>query len=493
MCIRDSYGGAAFWPGVGWLVAQNGYEFSTYFINPHDATDAYNFGCCNPHNLYRVASWYQASANIDPEPNITGIANSGLDFDPVDANTLYEGKTYVWKSTNRGTSWTKIGITGSASLLFVKVAPSNAQHIYAVDGNRVIWFTTNGGSSWTQGATVSGLNMLAVSPANENTLYIVATTGMYESTTGGASVTQLAGFPSVNADWVIVDPAATSTIYASLHGGGVLVSQDGGSTWQQLGNLLPPVIPSASWMAEQGGNLYFGTYGMSIWEMNTQSQPLCGQSTLTPASLTLPSASGSYQVELFIASSCSWTASSNVNWATINIYGVSSGHAIMTVTVTDNQSGSSARSGTLTIAGQSIPITQQNGTDYVSNGAVVTMQNGNGCATLNSSTETIYTSTCVSGQANQQFNLTLISGQMYFIANGSNCYNVYGDAVQIGSKVAGYACGNYGDEMFVFQPQSNGTWLLKGNDSQACLSTTSTGTTLQICSSSDTSQTFTIK
>src|SRR5439155_1078934 len=55
--------------------------------------------------------------------------------------------------------------------------------------------------------------------------------------------------------------------------------------------------------------------------------------------------------------SCSWTAVSNVSWITIT--GGASGTGIGTVTYSvATNSGSTARTGTLTIAGQTVTITQ---------------------------------------------------------------------------------------------------------------------------------------
>ena len=223
--------------------------------------------------------------------------------------------------------------------------------------------------------------MMAVSPASENTVYIANSAGMLQSTDGGNTVTQLPGFPSVGSSWVTVDPVVPTQIYASVSNGGqVLVSQDSGNTWKQLGSELP--LNDPSWMTVAGRNLYAGT-GADVWEINLQSKPICSEVTFNPPSFLVPSAAGTYPLEMFITASCPWTATSSQPWATIQTNGQSTGHAIMYVTVGDNTSGSAAREARLTIAGKPVSVAQSYGPDPVQNGNVVTISRGSECFTVN--------------------------------------------------------------------------------------------------------------
>src|SRR5262249_52019996 len=148
---------------------------------------------------------------------------------------------------------------------------------------------------------------------------------------------------------------------------------------------------------------------------------------------------GSYVMELFIASSCAWTATSNVSWATFDTFGVGSGHSRMLIKLANNTTGP-ARSGNVTIAGRSIPITQLAGPDPVVDGAVDQLQNGSGCLTRNTSNQTLYTSACAWNKSSQKWSLRQASGLDYAVANAGNCIDVYNNAGQIGSQVAGYGC-----------------------------------------------------
>jgi hypothetical protein len=491
------YYGVHFTPGVGWTTAPNGYEYQSFYVNPHNPKDVYLF---DSGNLYRVANSSAVYADIDPLPSLSSNP-SAVEFDPVSATTLYEGKENLYKSTDSGTTWQTITIPGTTGMIqFVKVAPSNPQHLYVV-ANNLTWVSTNGGASWNGGASVAGTNMIAVAPSNENLVYYATSSGLFESVNGGISATQLSGFPNVSAQSVVLDPSSASNVYVALSNTGVLVSQDSGNTWSQLGALLPLVQPN--WMQLQGHNLYLGT-GSGVWEMNTQGLPLCGQTTITPQKIVAPSGAGTYPVELSIASTCSWTNTNNVSWATPSSTS-GTGRSIFKIALAQNTTGAK-RTGTVTVAGVSIPVTQLGQGEGVNDTAIVTLANGDGCLTI-TATGKLKAAACVGGQTDQQWtlhsaatrdfsspfwNLQLSDGLNYFVSNGSNCLDVTNGAIQIGSKLAGVQCGYGENETFNFEPQTNGKWLIAGLDSGLCIDAIKTTTSLKTCAATNTAQAFTI-
>jgi hypothetical protein len=70
-------------------------------------------------------------------------------------------------------------------------------------------------------------------------------------------------------------------------------------------------------MSAVGGNLYAGTLA-GVWEMNLGGQPVCSQKTVNPSGLTVPSTGGTWRFDLFIAGSCSWTATNPRGYSCIN-------------------------------------------------------------------------------------------------------------------------------------------------------------------------------
>jgi photosystem II stability/assembly factor-like uncharacterized protein len=176
----------------------------------------------------------------------------------------------LFKSTNGGTSWTKISSTTFATNYFnpCDVIPvSSTIIIYAVGSNGStlggIYRTTDGGTSWNKIASNLptanyGRVALAPDPNNANNLFAVFEStditpagdaglkGIYKSTDAGANWTQLASPPKIlstgnmsylkdqgSYDNVIaVDPNNSNNIYVG--GIDMMKSTNGGTSWSQL-------------------------------------------------------------------------------------------------------------------------------------------------------------------------------------------------------------------------------------------------------------------
>jgi hypothetical protein len=80
---------------------------------------------------------------------------------------------------------------------------------------------------------------------------------------------------------------------------------------------------------------------------------------VSPDSATLPAAGGPRTFTVTTIGGCAWTASSAASWAAITSAATGSGSGRVDVQVDTN--GDAARSGTLTIGGQSIPLSQSAG------------------------------------------------------------------------------------------------------------------------------------
>jgi hypothetical protein len=92
----------------------------------------------------------------------------------------------------------------------------------------------------------------------------------------------------------------------------------------------------------------------------TQS-PGCSYS-VDPETRSVAATGGTSSVRVITAAACSWTASSNVPWITIQ--GSSSGVGSADVTFSASATEGAARTGTLTIAGRTVTVTQDQGCQY---------------------------------------------------------------------------------------------------------------------------------
>ena len=172
----------------------------------------------------------------------------------------------VWRSTDAGDTWKKLGLEDSQHISRIRIHPKNPDHVYLAamghlfgpNETRGVYRSTDGGDSWERILFVSddvGAVDLAMDPTNPRILYasfwrIRRTpyslesggegSGLYKSIDGGDSwelLSENEGFPEapLGIIGVAVSPTNNQNIYAMVEAedGGVLRSRDGGKTWSR--------------------------------------------------------------------------------------------------------------------------------------------------------------------------------------------------------------------------------------------------------------------
>lgn len=218
--------------------------------------------------------------NASTAPFTTRLAMGLAD---ATGNTVYtHSNTKVYKSTNFGTSWTALGISGlPTTSLFIRnvaAAKSNASVVGVVASGGRVFLSSNGGSTWTTPAALpnNGLSLsdLTFDPTNHNIIYVgsVAPDGtknhLWKSTDFGASWTVIEnGLPAgVPVNTVTVDPGSSSTLYAATHLG-VYRSTDAGASWARFGAGMPLVEVTDVQILPDSSLVRAATFGRSVWEL----------------------------------------------------------------------------------------------------------------------------------------------------------------------------------------------------------------------------------
>ena len=199
-----------------------------------------------------------AVAPNDPRTIYVGTGEADMRSDIAYGDGMY-------KSTDGGTSWTHIGLTDTKQIGAIVVDPRNANvvyaaalgHAYGPNAERGVFKTTDGGKTWAKVLYKNpdtGATALAMAPDDPSVLYAAlwqtrrppwnvyppsngAGSGLYKSTDGGATWTQLTqGLPAhLGRIGLSISPAAPHRIYANVDSspglGGIYRSDDEGATW----------------------------------------------------------------------------------------------------------------------------------------------------------------------------------------------------------------------------------------------------------------------
>lgn len=195
----------------------------------------------------------------------TGETNPG-------GGSIVFGGTGLYRSTNSGETWKRVGLKTSGAFGRIAVDPSNPKIIYAAaagnlfvpGGERGLYRSTDGGTTWKRilrGANATtGAVDIAVDPQNPKNLlaamwdhrrlpthrvYAGPGSGVYRSTNGGNTWTRITEGPvaspvgetgRIGVAFAPSDPARAYAIVSNKLDGeavGLFRSDDGGATWTQ--------------------------------------------------------------------------------------------------------------------------------------------------------------------------------------------------------------------------------------------------------------------
>ncbi len=209
--------------------------------------------------------------------------------DPNDPDkTIWVGTGEIWtrnsvsigdglyKTTNGGDTWNKIGFEKSERISSIVINPKNSKEVYvgvlgALWGDsdeRGVYKTTDGGETWNKilyTNTSTGISDLLMDPNDPNTLYASmwefrrtgwsfnsggANSALYKSIDGGKNWNKIhSGFPEGNLGriGIAVAPSNTKILYAAIESEddkskGLYRSDDAGKNWKQLNNDFELVV-----------------------------------------------------------------------------------------------------------------------------------------------------------------------------------------------------------------------------------------------------------
>ena len=193
------------------------------------------------------------------------------------STTLYGGFADVYKSTNKGDTWTNLN-SGVGAIEYIENFGNN---LYVIGANSVKKSNNDGGSWSTVSQPEAGAKMNSISLDQNNTNTVYATVNGYvdgskvfKSTNGGSTWTNIsAGLPNILAKQVVLKQNQGQEILFLGTELGVYFKV-GTDNWTKLGQGLPNVVVSDIEINYNQDKLVVGTFGRGLWEISILNSTL---------------------------------------------------------------------------------------------------------------------------------------------------------------------------------------------------------------------------
>ena len=253
-----------------------------------------------------IDDWPMKVEGIDKNDRALFYAPFALD--PSRAGVIYYGTHRLYRSTDRGESWTPIsgdltkGADTRGRISAIAVAPSDAKTIYVGTSDGLVQVTTNRGQTWTNITRPPlpnrWVSRIAVSPTDPRVAYVVfngfnthtpdAPGHVFKTTDRGRTWRDISGdLPDVPALSIVLDPNAPGTIYIGTDVG-VFRSTDDGGHWELFGKGMPPVPVVDLYLHSQRKLLFAATHGRSVYRISLGSTAATPTSTPTSGPTPTP-------------------------------------------------------------------------------------------------------------------------------------------------------------------------------------------------------------
>ena len=189
-----------------------------------------------------------------------------VSFDSAGSVVYLAASSGFHRSTDGGRTWRRTKGDFVRFPADIAVDPASPERLYVATGEQFL-VSSDGGLTFTETFPIGrrGLFFRIDTSRDGNVVYLPDGAKMYRSTDHGASWQERGAFPvaGINADAIAVDPSDPAVVYVSLLDQGILVSRDGGATWQLVSSdpsvsqvvhiAIDPSNPQCLWAATMTG------------------------------------------------------------------------------------------------------------------------------------------------------------------------------------------------------------------------------------------------
>ncbi len=222
---------------------------------------------------------------------------------PTDPTILYFGTYRIWRTTNRGDSWTPISndltrnlaTSGFSTITTIDISALNPNRIIAGTDDGRVHLTTTGGATWSDisvGLPLRWITRVAFDPFQPNTVYVTVSgfrwdephPHVFKSENSGGNWQSISGnLPQLPVNAIVVDPGKQNRIFVGTDAG-IFYTENGGQFWSGLSNGIPNVPVTSMKIHHPTRSLIIGTYGCSAYKLNLGNLTSIEEQLNTPGS-----------------------------------------------------------------------------------------------------------------------------------------------------------------------------------------------------------------
>jgi hypothetical protein len=218
--------------------------------------------------------------NSEGKPNGSWV--TPLIMHPTNTSILYAGFKRVYKTINKGDTWTAMSAgvldSNSEDIRFMAIAPSNPNTIYAATLTK-LYATTNGGSNWSQISTLAitdnnaNISNIAVDPANPDKVFITVSgyspgnKVWMRPSIGGTWINYSLNLPNLPVNCIVYKQGSNEELYIGTDVG-VYYTNATMPDWIPYQTGLPNVVVTDLEISYYDSKLWAGTFGRGLWNTN---------------------------------------------------------------------------------------------------------------------------------------------------------------------------------------------------------------------------------
>jgi photosystem II stability/assembly factor-like uncharacterized protein len=233
--------------------------------------------------MYRTEDAAGSIININEPGPGQGEWVTPFEQDPTQTNTIYVGYNRVYRSNTKGASWLPISQVFPDDLDNLKIAPSNNQVMYASNASQFFRTEDGGATNWIQTPPPGGtINSIAVHPEDPYKI-AVAVSGSNKvlvSNDGGTSWQNYRfNLPDFSSLAVVWQNNGANALYVGMNYG-IYYIDDMLSEWQPYSTNLPNVIINELEINYADERIYAATYGRGLWASPIADNVVLGRKDL---------------------------------------------------------------------------------------------------------------------------------------------------------------------------------------------------------------------